>query len=152
MKHPPVARLVPHEPPSRFIDEVLDSDENGIVCSARVAPDNLYVRAGKARSVVCIEYMAQAIAAFSGSRRDAGAKPRIGYLIAATRLALLVDAIHEGDVLRVEARRVWGDSALGKFECSVSRGGVLIASASLSVFMPGVPSAAGTDATVAGGV
>lgn len=119
-----------------LIDEVLASDQDTITCSARVAPGNPYASAGKIRGVVCLEYMAQAIAAFSGSKTGAARRPRIGYLIAATQLALLAEAIYEGDSLRIEARRVWGDTALGKFDCSVSRGGELLASASLSVYMP----------------
>jgi predicted hotdog family 3-hydroxylacyl-ACP dehydratase len=142
-----VEGLIPHEPPSMLIDEVLASDQDTIVCSALVAPGNPYASAGKIRSVVCLEYMAQAIAAFSGTRAGGGRKPRIGYLIAATQLALLADALYEGDSLRIEARRVWGDTALGKFNCSVSRAGELLASASLSVYMPN--GALETDVAVA---
>lgn len=136
MNHPPIEQLIPHRHPLRLIDEVVSSEENGICCAASVAPGNVFLRGGKARGVLCIEYMAQAVAAFSGLSRSGDGPPRIGYLIAATRLTLAVDSLYAGDVLRIVAKRVWGDDALGKFECEVSRDGATIATGSLSVYLP----------------
>ena len=55
--------------------------------------------------------------------------------------AMTLDEFLKTRALEITVQRVWGDSGLGKFEASVSRGGQRIASASLSVFQP--PSAAG---------
>jgi len=82
--------------------------------------------------------MAQAVAAYAGLvARSAGEPIRIGYLIGVRELKLEAESFVPGDVLTVRARRVWGDDQLGNFEADVTRSGVEVARASLTVFREG---------------
>jgi predicted hotdog family 3-hydroxylacyl-ACP dehydratase len=130
-----------------LIDAVLASGDEDIACRARVREGNLFLRGRSLRSVVCLEYMAQAVAAFAGLQAKLPGPPRIGYLIAANRVTLLAASLELGDELEIKAKRIWGDSALGKFECSVLRRGTTVAEAVISVYQPPTTS---TTATTAG--
>ena len=124
-----------------LLDSVVSSTADQIVCRACVRQGNVFLRGDSMRSVVCLEYMAQAVAAFAGLHANGSGPPRIGYLIAATRVTLQRERLCVGDELDVSATRVWGDSALGKFSCSVTCAGDLVAEATVSVYQP--PRAAG---------
>jgi predicted hotdog family 3-hydroxylacyl-ACP dehydratase len=126
-----------------LIDAVVASGEHDIVCRARVRDGNLFLRGRTVRTVVCLEYMAQAVAAFAGLRSTEPGPPRVGYLIAAN-MKLSAAGLELGDELLVLAKRIWGDSALGKFECTVTRMDISVAQATVSVYQP--PMAAGAPA------
>jgi predicted hotdog family 3-hydroxylacyl-ACP dehydratase len=119
-----------------LVDAVVAQGEESVECRARVREDNPFQRSGSLRAVVCLEYMAQAVAAFAGLRSADPGPPRIGYLIAANRLVLSAAGLAVGDELSVHAKRVWGEASLGNFECSVVRLGVTIAQGTLSVYRP----------------
>lgn len=144
MSYQAIETLIPHRGPMLLIDAVLASSADDIVCGARIREGNLFLRDGKLRTVVCLEYMAQAVAAFAGLQARQPGPPRVGYLIAANRVTLSAARLALGDELRISAKRIWGDSALGKFECSVARLECSIAQATVSVYQP--PIAAGAPA------
>jgi predicted hotdog family 3-hydroxylacyl-ACP dehydratase len=141
VSHPAIEKLIPHRGAMLFIDAVIAGSEDDIACRARIRRDNLFLRApgGWLRSVVCLEYMAQTVAAYAGLHAhrlgQLGAE-RVGFLVAASRVLLGVPRLELGDELDISASRLWGDADLGKFECAVARGGVRIAEATLSVYRP----------------
>jgi predicted hotdog family 3-hydroxylacyl-ACP dehydratase len=132
---PPIAELVPHTGRMRLIDELLAFDGSRAACRVTLRPDSPFVEAGEIEGLVAIEYMAQAVAAFAGMKaRSAGEPVRIGFLLGTRELVLHADRFAAGDELRLEVAHVWGEDQLGVFECTVSRGGVLVASATLNVY------------------
>ncbi len=135
---PPVAELVPHESPMRWLDEVLDAGETHIVCGYTPLADSPLVDGAGLEAVVALEYMAQAIAAFAGLEgRAQGLPPKIGYLLGCRQLTLHRARLAVGVPLRIEVRRVFGDAALGNFACLVHDAQGLVAAAQLSVAQPG---------------
>jgi predicted hotdog family 3-hydroxylacyl-ACP dehydratase len=132
----PISELIPHRGPMLLLDAVTVAGEDSIACTARVREDNPFLRCGVMRSAVCLEYMAQAAAAFAGFLAREPGPPRVGYLIGVNRLVLRAESVALGDELSVQAKRGWGDSSLGQFSCSVARHGAVIAYAKLSVYRP----------------
>ncbi|MEY4581094.1 MAG: hypothetical protein RL701_5797 [Pseudomonadota bacterium] len=133
---PAITRFIPHRGSMLFIDSIVASGPEHVECRARVRADNPFQRAGSVRAVVCLEYVAQAVAAYAGLQSETSGQARIGYLIAANRLTLSAASLELGDELVVHAKRLWGESTLGKFECAVIRLGITIAQATVSVYQP----------------
>ena len=133
--YPPIASVLPHEPPMVLLDEITELSESHIVATLRIGPTSLFLRNNKIRSIVSLEYMAQAVAAYAGlQRQKAGEAPRIGYIIGVPSMELLVDNFEIGDRLEVHANHVWGDGDLGRFDCVIERSQKEVARASLSVY------------------
>ena len=128
--------LIPHRGPMLLIDAVVVASDDSIECAARVRNDNPFLRHGSMRPSVCLEYMAQTVAAFAGLCANEPGPAQIGYLIGANRVVLRAETLKLGDQLNVHARRRWGDVSLGQFECSVVRDGAVIAEAVISVYRP----------------
>ncbi len=117
-----------------WLDRVVDTGEFDLTCEARVTADRPLVRAGRAGSVVAIEYIAQTAAALLGLlARRAGHAPRGGYLVAVRRLELEVDSFAVGDLLTVHAIHRFGDDRFASFEGSITVAGQRAAHALLSV-------------------
>ena len=129
---------VPHRGPLSLLDTVDHCDEHGIEALVRVPADGLFNGDDGVPAWVGIEYMAQAVAAWSGARsRAAGGSPKIGYLLGSRRYEAAVAAFEVGAVLRVFARcELMGDNGLGMFDCRIERDGRVLASGRLSVFEP----------------
>jgi predicted hotdog family 3-hydroxylacyl-ACP dehydratase len=141
---PPVGELVPHRPPMLLIDRVIAHGDNLTVCEVEVKPDSLFTveRDGRREvpAIVGIEYMAQTVATFAGlSARKERRAPRIGFLIGCRELRLDTDAFAPGDVLTVEARRLFGENDLGSFACTISREGRTLVTGTLTVYQGPLP-------------
>ena len=118
--YPSMEALLPHRAPMILLDAVESDEPEQIVCRVSIRADSPFVENGQVRAVIALEYMAQCVAAFAGLRAfREGQEVRIGYIIGASPIEFAVDALRVGETLRVEARRIWGEDALGKFECSV---------------------------------
>jgi predicted hotdog family 3-hydroxylacyl-ACP dehydratase len=129
---------VPHRGAMSLLDTVEHCDDEGIVARVRVPADGLFAGSDGVPSWVGIEYMAQAVAAWSGARaRAGGGSPRIGYLLGSRRYEAAVPAFEPGTVLQVFAQcELMGDNGLGMFDCRITHDGRLLASGRLSVFEP----------------
>jgi predicted hotdog family 3-hydroxylacyl-ACP dehydratase len=87
--------------------------------------------------VVVLEYMAQTIGALAGLRaRASGEPPRVGFLLGTRDLSLSVPGFAVGDEIVVAAHRVFGDEAIGSFDCTATRAGVPVAAGTLNVYLP----------------
>ena len=118
-----------------LLDAIVELDDEQIEAKVTITSDSMFLRDGRVRSIVCLEYMAQAVAAFAGIRRkSAGEAPKIGYIIGVPSMELEVDGFEIGDELQVHAKHVWGEGELGRFDCRVERGPKQVAKASLSVY------------------
>jgi predicted hotdog family 3-hydroxylacyl-ACP dehydratase len=119
-----------------LLDEVCAADASRIRCRAKVRPGGPFVEGGSAPALLAIEYMAQAIAAFSGLQRVARSEPvRVGYVLGTRELRLEVASFAVGQELSVEAEHLFGDEQLGSFRCSVAVGGRVVASADVNVYL-----------------
>jgi predicted hotdog family 3-hydroxylacyl-ACP dehydratase len=118
-----------------LLDEMLAFDGSRAVCRVMLRSDSTFLEEGAVEAVVAMEYMAQAVAAFAGMKgRREGAPARIGFLLGTRELVLGTDRFAAGDELLVEVVHVFGEDQLGVFDCSVSRRGERVASASLNFY------------------
>jgi len=137
---------VPHRGAMSLLDSVERRDELSIVARVRVPAEGLFVAADGVPAWVGIEYMAQAVAAWSGARAQAGGgSPRIGYLLGSRRYEATVAAFAIGAELQVFAQcELMGDNGLAMFDCRIAQDGRVLASGRLSVFEPPENSEEGT--------
>ena len=127
---------VPHRGAMSLLERVERVDEHGVVAWVLVPSAGLFAEPGGVPAWVGIEYMAQAVAAWSGARaRAGGGSPRIGYLLGSRRYEAQVPWFEAGARLRVWAEcELMGDNGLGMFDCTISQDGRVLASARLSVY------------------
>jgi predicted hotdog family 3-hydroxylacyl-ACP dehydratase len=139
---------VPHRGEMSLLDRVERVDEHEVVAWVTVPADGLFVAEGGVPAWVGIEYMAQAVAAWSGARaRAGGGSPRIGFLLGSRRYEARVPLFGAGWPLRVVAHcELVGDNGLGMFDCRIEHAGAILATARLSVFEPPAPGDGGTQA------
>lgn len=117
-----------------LLDKVLKLHGELVVCGVTVREGAPFVGHGRMRGVVMMELMAQTAGVFAGFQaRERGEPVRIGFLVGVRDMDIARDWIDVGTQLVVEARRVWGDAALGHFQCTVRDRGEVLARASLSV-------------------
>lgn len=134
MTYPSISELLPHRPPMRLIDRVIAADEHSVTCETTLTPDFLFLEEKRADVLVCVELVAQTVAAFVGLRqRGEGLPPSAGFLVGCSDAEFLVPHLAEGDRLTISASHLWGGAAFGKFRGHVERHGVRIASMEVSV-------------------
>lgn len=133
--YPNLASLLPHKPPMVLLDGIVGYSETHIVASVRICADSMFLRNGKVRSVVALEYMAQAIAAHAGMQGyKLGVPPKIGYIIGVPLMEFQADSFDLGDELRVHAEHIGEAGELAQFACRTFRSQIEVASATLSVY------------------
>lgn len=138
---------VPHRAGMSLLTSVERHDGESIVARVRVPAQGLFATPGGVPAWVGIEYMAQAIAAWSGARaRAGGGSPRIGLLLGSRCYAAATPLFEEGAELLVHAQcELMGENGLGMFDCRIEQDGRVLASGRLSVFEP--PENAGKGAS-----
>jgi predicted hotdog family 3-hydroxylacyl-ACP dehydratase len=135
---PPIAELLPHKPPMLLLDAVTCFEEDAAECTVAIRESSTFFEREGVPAWVAMEYCAQCIAAFAGLRaRQSGGEPRMGLLVAARELTLHTDWFRAGETLLVRAQREFGEERVGRFDCRVTRDGIVVATASLSVYLPG---------------
>jgi len=129
---------VPHRGAMSLLDTVDRCDDQSIEARVRVPADGPFDVDGGVPAWVGIEYMAQAVAAWSGARAMAGGgSPKIGYLLGSRRYEAAVPVFPTGADLRVLAQcELMADNGLGMFDCRIEHDGRVLASGRLSVFEP----------------
>ena len=127
---------VPHRGAMSLLDDVEHCDAERVVARLRVPSSGLFAGADGVPAWIGVEYMAQAVAAWSGARaRAGGGAPRAGMLLGTRRYEAAVALFPAGAVLRVVARcEARGDNGLGQFDCRIEHDGRVLATARLSVY------------------
>jgi predicted hotdog family 3-hydroxylacyl-ACP dehydratase len=131
----PIEALLPHRAPMILLDAIRAWDRDHIECYVTLTEGSPFVVAGRVRSTIGVEYMAQCAAAWVGLQALARKEPvRVGYLIGARAVSFAADHFSVGDELCVEATRVWGQDALALFECAVRRGEETLVAGTLNFY------------------
>lgn len=129
--------LIPHSGAMQLIDAVNERTTDWL--TAEVTPDGqgLFSDGQTVPSLVGIEYMAQAVAAFAGYRnREANEPVRPGLLLGSRRFDCNVGAFAVGQRLRIRVEEVYLEpDGIGVFACQLIGDGVR-ADAHLTVFHP----------------
>lgn len=133
--YPAIQALLPHRAPMLLLDEVRDDAPGTITCSVELQPDSPFVENGSVEAFVALEYMAQCVATYAGLKAHRRGDPiQVGYIIGARAVNLAIDAFSVGETLIVRADHIWGDDALGKFECTIDSSGQRVAGGVLTVY------------------
>ena len=123
-------RLIPHRPPFRFVDDVLEVGDESAELVLRLVPGDARLTNGRLAPLFLIEALAQAAAAFHGLK-NAGT-PEAGMLVQLDRVQLLAAAC-EGDEVHLTVRRTHTLGALVRFDGRVRVADCLLAAGELTV-------------------
>jgi predicted hotdog family 3-hydroxylacyl-ACP dehydratase len=139
-----IERLLPHRGDMRWVHELIACDAETAVVEATVREDHLLADADGVPAFAGIEYMAQAIAVWAGSRALAKGEPvKHGFLLGTRRYECTRPVLAFGIRLRIEVRcELFGDNGLGMFACRILDGEEEIAVANVTVFEPPATAAA----------
>ncbi len=137
---PNIEDLVPHTKPMLLLSGLLDVGEEYIVCEVLVRSDGLFDTSGQVPALVGIEYMAQAVSAFSGLEARRQGKPvKMGFLLGTRHFETNVADFCCGDALTVKICRVMqANDGIASFDCTV-HGEKVHQSARLTVYEPDDP-------------
>jgi predicted hotdog family 3-hydroxylacyl-ACP dehydratase len=129
---------VPHRGTMSLLDSVAHVEDLAVEARVRVPANGPFNTDAGVPAWVGIEYMAQAVAAWSGARaRGGGGAPKIGYLLGSRRYEAAVPVFEVGAELRVLAQcELTAENGLGMFDCRIEHAGRVVASGRLSVFQP----------------
>jgi predicted hotdog family 3-hydroxylacyl-ACP dehydratase len=144
MSHPPIEALVPHRRPMLLIDTVTDWSERSITCTASIGRDHPFLENGEVDMLVCVELVAQSVAAYVGYQDYVKGQPaRVGFLVSCREAVFDAPALVVGDQLVITTNHIWGSVTLGSFGGQVTRNGVAIATVEIGVFGGTLESAQG---------
>ena len=133
---PALAELLPHEPPMMLLDRVVERSDERIVCTASVADAGVFADDGAVPACVCLEYIAQACAAFMGiSARSREEPVRPGFLLGCRSLDLEVESLRAGETVEIRVERTSSAAAAASFDGVVMRGDETIARGQVSVIV-----------------
>lgn len=141
---PDVAELLPHGPPMRLVDGIVETVPDGIVCRTRIGDDFVFLRGDEVDVVVTIELVAQTIGCYAGLRDHAEGKPsRPGLLVGCRTARFVAPCLRRGDDLLIRVTSQWVRESVASFTGEVTRDGQLVASVELSVVIATMEQLAG---------
>ena len=136
----PIGNLLAHAPPMILLDQIDAYDEDQAQASLCIRNDSPFIREGRVPSYVTVEYMAQAIAAYSGLQAlEKGEGVRIGFLLGTRSLKLRVPELFVGDKLIINIVAQYNDGEMAAFDCRTVRDDEVVAEATINVFQPSDP-------------
>jgi predicted hotdog family 3-hydroxylacyl-ACP dehydratase len=132
-----VAELVPHSGRMSLLSEIVDYGDDWLQAEVVISRDSTFADALGVPAWIGLEYMAQAIAAYSGlEERLHGGKPRIGFLLGTRRYECTAERFDIGQRLRVRVQpEMLGANGLNVFNCNLEGDGIS-AQAVVNVFQP----------------
>lgn len=135
---PDIRALVPHTGPMVLLDRVLSVDEDRLCAEVGIRSDTLFCGPDGVGVWVGIEYMAQAIAAWTGYHARLRGEPiKLGFLLGTRRYECSRPLFMLGSVLRVHVERLFqNENGMGAFECFIDNEEERVATATVTVFQP----------------
>ena len=137
-----VDELILHRDGMSLLDEVVDYGDTWLKSRATLTEDNLFLNKDMVPSWVGIEYMAQSVAAWAGTRSKIRSEPvKVGFLVGTRKYEAETPSFPLGSVLTIIVSEIiMGANGLGVFDCELTceqpDGLSFVASARLNVFQP----------------
>jgi predicted hotdog family 3-hydroxylacyl-ACP dehydratase len=120
-----------------LLAEAVDYGDDFGQISLTVRPDSPFCEAEGVPAWIGIEYMAQAMAVYSGvERHQHGATPQVGLLIGTRRYDSRVPIFPLGATLTTTARLVFHEERMFVFDCEIRDGAQLLAHGDIKAFRP----------------
>ena len=145
MKSFSIAEVVPHSGTMSLLDEVIAYDSQSLSAAVVLSKESLFANSSGVPGWVGLEYMAQAIGAYSGTMaRNAGKDVSVGFLVGTRKYICNRSFFPLGTTLKISIHEeLQGDNGLGVFQCKITvinsdiaSNMNIEASANLSVFQP----------------
>lgn len=132
-----IENLVPHSGRMCLLSRLVETGEDWISAEVDILPSSTFVRSEGVPAWIGIEYMAQAVAAFSGSlQQQLNQPPKIGVLLGTRRYQCNCAFFEIGQTLTVWAQReLQAANGLHLFSCTLE-GEQVKAAAKLNIFEP----------------
>ena len=123
-----------------LVDEILTHQPDGLTTLIHITPQSPYFSESLngVANYVCIEYMAQSIAALAGVEATMQNQPiQVGFLLGSRKLQMHIPYFVNGESYRVQVSRLYQeDTGLAVFDCAIFHDQTLVASANVNVFQP----------------
>jgi predicted hotdog family 3-hydroxylacyl-ACP dehydratase len=137
---PPIDDLVPHAPPMRVVEQLMDWAPGRATCTMVVRPHNLFAEGSKVPAVATLEFLAQTVAACLGHEAFTnGGTVRVGMIVGVRQMELFVPHIHVGDSLTLIVERVRGTDEISTFSGEARVGDSIVSKANMTLVHPEAP-------------
>ncbi len=132
----PVEQLLPHSGDMVLLDEIVSCDQQQLTARVTVREESLFLSNGQLPSWVGIEFMAQAVSAWSGvQRRLQNLDVSLGYLLGSRKYQSRQAFFQLGECLKIVVTRTFSDGELGVFHCTIDSERSHV-EAAINVFQP----------------
>ena len=135
-----VAELVPHSGKMSLLDNIVEYRDGWLRAEVSITADSMFADEHGVPAWIGLEYMAQAVAAYSGwQERLKGGPPKLGFLLGTRKYLCSSDYFAIGTTLIITVQlEMEAANGLHVFQCVLQGRGVE-ASANLNVFQPDDP-------------
>ena len=132
-----VDQLVPHSAGMSLLTEINSYTDEGLEATVNITFSSMFATDKGVPAWIGLEYMAQAVAAYSGTlERKAGGKPKLGFLLGTRKYLCNTDIFNFGENLTITVEcELMADNGLSVFQCLIKSTNVT-ATAQLKVFQP----------------
>lgn len=132
---PPAAELVPHAPPARFVQGIVEMSSEGLVGIAEIPSSHPLAEGSGAPSFLGLEAAAQAAAVLEAlGRKDQAPGPRLGYLVGLRDARFGVPRLPTERPLRVEVRLHGSVPPLAMYRVSLGPPGAELVTGTISTY------------------
>ena len=132
------AAWIPHRPPIRCVEKLLEADDGGAVCRVRLPRVGAFAAGDRVPAFFELECAAQATAAWEASRRvraGEAAEPRTGYLVGARDAGFAAPWFAAGACGTVRVRLEGHAPPLAVYGFEMDLGGRGVASGTIQVWL-----------------
>jgi predicted hotdog family 3-hydroxylacyl-ACP dehydratase len=133
----PVEALIPHEPPLRLIDRLLEVKDGYAITETFVRPENVLIDEDRSLDpVAMIELMAQSYAALKGYDDLINGRPKKkGFLVGIAEFRMIGRAIG-GQRLRIRVERTGSTGGFALADGEVRHRGKMVAAGTIKIWVP----------------
>lgn len=133
-----LSQILPHGPGMILLDALTGYDAESLTCEVTIRPDSRFCDGRQVPAWVGIEYMAQALGAFTGiARLQKGRPVQIELLLGTRAYDSRCNGYAVGSRLTVRVKLLfWDPDGLCAFACEVRRGTAVLATAEVKGYEP----------------
>lgn len=133
--------VLPHREPMILVDSLVSYDNDSCICQVKITKESPFYDESQSGvpSYIGIEYMAQAIAAYSGANAlDNHDKVTIGFLLGSRKYKTFKSYFLLNTLLSIEIKQLYQEaSGLSVFECEINdQTSETLANANINVYQP----------------
>ncbi len=130
------SELIPHQPPIRLVDRIIEYKSNWGVVETVIKPDSFLLDDnGEFDSTAMIELMAQSIAVIKGYENTLDDKPMQNGFLVGGRNVQCMGTVFSGDLLRISIGKVGGIEGFTVADGEIKRDNEIIASGRIKLWV-----------------